>query len=75
MSDFLNQLKKYDNKLQETRKESGSISQAALVNSANDSLIVRQLQGKIVLDPRKDPDPYSLHGIPLSVRLQEMGWC
>lgn len=35
---------------------------------------VPSLKGMIVLDPSKDPDPYSLHGIPLSIRLQEMGW-
>jgi len=35
---------------------------------------VPSLKGMIVLDPSKDPDPYSLHDIPISVRLQEMGW-
>lgn len=35
---------------------------------------VPSLAGKIILDPSKDPDPYSNHSIPLSVRLQHMGW-
>ncbi len=35
---------------------------------------VPSLKGMIVLDPSKDPDPYSLHSIPLATRLQYMGW-
>jgi hypothetical protein len=30
--------------------------------------------GKIVLDPKLDPDPYGYHGIPLSTRFAAMGW-
>jgi hypothetical protein len=28
----------------------------------------------ILLDVRKDPDPYGYHNIPLATRLQCMGW-
>lgn len=34
----------------------------------------RSLEGKIVLDPKLDPDPYGNFGISLVDRLQAMGW-
>lgn len=70
MSDFLNQLRRFE---QSINKDS-SFQQAILTNAANDANVHRNLVGKIVLDPSKDPDPYSLHSIPLSTRLIEMGW-
>jgi len=30
--------------------------------------------GLITLDPKKDPDPYGHHNMPLSYRLRCMGW-
>jgi hypothetical protein len=30
--------------------------------------------GLITLDPKKDPDPFGLHHMPLSYRLRCMGW-
>lgn len=39
-----------------------------------DSHLRESLKGKVVLDLTKDPDPYGYHGIPLSTRLQYMGW-
>jgi hypothetical protein len=39
-----------------------------------DSKYEQSMRGKVVLDLTKDPDPYGYHGIPLSTRLQFMGW-
>lgn len=74
MSDILNQIKRLEQTNQTLRCKVGSIQQASLKNAADDANTTRSLIGKIVLDPSKDPDPYSLHGIPLTTRLIEMGW-
>lgn len=34
----------------------------------------KQIEGKIVLDPKLDPDPYGYHGVSLVDRLRAMGW-
>lgn len=70
MSDILNQIKKYEMQL----KSDNDFKTAVMNNAADDANTHRSLIGKIILDPKKDPDPYSLHGIPLHIRLQEMGW-
>ena len=43
------------------------------VNEAEEQR-ARDLRGKIILDPKKDPDPWGLHGISLRHRLLCMGW-
>ena len=37
-------------------------------------VVVPDNQDKIILDPKKDPDPYGFHGMPLVYRLMCMGW-
>jgi len=78
VSDFLNNLKGYEQQLQFTKKELintvSDFKTASLNNAANDAKVHRSLIGKIVLDPKLDPDPYGYHGIPLTTRLESMGW-
>jgi len=69
---FINNLKTLEESTRPTQPI--SLKEAQQLNAISDSNVVRSLEGKIVLDPRKDPDPYGLHNIPLSVRLQYMGW-
>jgi FlaG/FlaF family flagellin (archaellin) len=47
---------------------------AHVVAQQTDSKYQLSMKGKVVLDLTKDPDPYGYHGIPLSTRLQYMGW-
>lgn len=71
-SDFLNNLRELEH-----------IATVPIICSQHDSHVVAQqthskyeqsMKGKVILDLTKDPDPYGLHGIPLSTRLQYMGW-
>lgn len=45
-------------------------SREAAVNEAWE----KRLSGKIILDPKLDPDPYGDHRIALVDRLKAMGW-
>ena len=36
--------------------------------------VTSESDGKIILDPKLDPDPYGQHGINLVTRLRAMGW-
>jgi len=36
--------------------------------------LVDEQDGKVLLDPKKDPDPYGQHGVDLAYRLRVMGW-
>ncbi len=36
--------------------------------------LVDEQDGKVLLDPKKDPDPYGQHGVDLAYRLKVMGW-
>jgi hypothetical protein len=74
VSDFLNQLKLFEDTKQAIRKEVDDLKMQVNLHTAEDRRTIQNLRGKIVLDPNKDPDPYSLHGISLSTRLIEMGW-
>lgn len=64
MSDILNQIRKLE----------GLLPQSENVTKLPTQVNVPLLKGMIVLDPNLDPDPYSLHSIPLATRLQYMGW-
>lgn len=35
---------------------------------------IKNLNNIIILDLNNDPDPHGLHNMPLSYRLQVMGW-
>ena len=74
MSDILNQIRKLEVVNQSLSKSVDGLLQAQLKNAADDAMTARSLNGKIVLDPSRDPDPYGLHGIALTTRLFEMGW-
>jgi len=36
--------------------------------------LVEQQDGTVLLDTKKDPDPYGQHGVDLAYRLRVMGW-
>jgi hypothetical protein len=74
MSDFLNQLKLFEDTKQAIRRGVDDLRMQVNLHTAEDRRTIQNLRGKIVLDPRLDPDPYSLHNIPLTTRLIEMGW-
>lgn len=74
MSDFLSQLKRFEDTVQAQRKTIEDIRVQNTTHTADDRKTLQSLRGKIVLDPRLDPDPYSLHGMSLSYRLESMGW-
>ena len=42
--------------------------------SLQDGKVIQSLQGKIVLDPKLDPDPWGYHGMSLAYRLECMGY-
>lgn len=68
-SNFINNLRELEGNVpQPTQHDAHIIAQQIVSKYTVD------MKGKVVLDLTKDPDPYGLHGIPLSTRLQYMGW-
>lgn len=74
MTDFLNNLRKIEGEQQEATRVVNDFREAVNQTSLAESRVQKSLVGKIILDPTLDPDPYGYHNIPLSVRLQTMGW-
>ena len=73
-SDFIQNLRTFENTYRNVKRELGEFQDYSNLNSLQDGKIIQSLQGKIVLDPKLDPDPYSLHGMSLAYRLECMGY-
>ena len=71
-SDFLNNLRELEHIT--TVPISPTQHDSHIVAQQTNSKYEQSMKGKVILDLTKDPDPYGLHGIPLSTRLQFMGW-
>jgi len=74
MSNFLENLKTFENTTKNLVLSIKEDDRTTHQISLNDSKVVKSLRGKIVLDPKLDPDPYGYHGLPLAYRLECMGW-
>ena len=68
-SNFLNDLRELEGTVPQHTQHDAHVIARQIV-----SKFTVDMKGKVVLDLTKDPDPYGLHGIPLSTRLQFMGW-
>ena len=68
-SSFLNNLRELEGAIQQPTQHDAHVIAQQIV-----SKFTEDMKGKVVLDLTKDPDPYGYHGIPLSTRLQYMGW-
>ena len=66
--EFSKAYKKAEAQLRKDMEEAGDA-----IEEARDMLNM-ELDKKIVLDPRLDPDPYGYHSISLVDRLKAMGW-
>lgn len=69
MSNFLNDLRELEGNVPQPTQHDTHVLAYQII-----SKYTVDMRGKVVLDLTKDPDPFGLHGIPLSTRLQYMGW-
>lgn len=68
-SNFINNLRELEGTIQQPSQHDAHVEAHRVI-----SKFAIYMKGKVVLDLTLDPDPYGYHGIPLSTRLQYMGW-
>ena len=74
MSELLQHLKTFEDRHSIVKRELYEYEGYSMTTILQDGKIVQSLQGKIVLDPKLDPDPWGYHGMSLAYRLECMGW-
>ena len=74
MSELIQHLKTFEQSHRMVKRELDEFQDYSYQTILQDGKVIQSLQGKIVLDPTLDPDPWGYHGMSLAYRLECMGY-
>ena len=74
MSELMQHLKTFEQSHRMVKRELDEYQDYPYITRLQNVKVVQSLQGKIILDPKLDPDPWGYHGMSLAYRLECMGY-